>query len=209
MSLDTELVEKIISIEWESFISVNEGLARASCQEDRHSFEGMRAAQFRTWNTAAATSYLDDLESAKTEDRNLVEEKYIHMMKTTAPGQYDALSSRVTQPSGKARALAHEISDLLLEQANALYHEYPCVAAHSRPLSPEPGPGATSVETYQLCELLTYSERTLAALREHYFRLAAQGVSAARDIMENTARFYGYDSLESAEAAAKKRNGNE
>jgi hypothetical protein len=81
-----ESIDKIISIEWEMFTSVNEGQARASCQDDRRTFEGMRAAQFHAWQASAVESYLEDLGAAESAGRNLVEEKYIHMMKTTEPG---------------------------------------------------------------------------------------------------------------------------
>ena len=88
MSTEREIIERIVDIEWYMFSAVNEGGPRASCQEDRPSFYGMRKAQFLAWPLNARASYLGDLEAAKRERRNLVEEKYIHMMRTTEPVEY-------------------------------------------------------------------------------------------------------------------------
>lgn len=193
------IVKQIVSIEWDMFASVNEGKARASCQEDRATFHAMRAAQFSAWSGKAAESYLRDLEDARRGGRNLVEEKYIHMMKTTDPTLYGLLLSRVIPPSDAALALALEVSAMLLEQMSALFDEYPYVSSHGRPLYSASYSEVVSVETYQLGELLTYSETTLAALKEHIAALEKDGVSLSRIILENTVKHYGYRSLESAE----------
>jgi len=199
------IIEKIVLIEWDMFISVNRGKARASCQDDHETFIGMRKAQFSAWSLKAVASYLDDLEKARQNGRNLLEEKYVHMMKTTDPSGYNALLARVSQPNYDARALAQELSDKLLEQTQALFEEYPYVSGRGRPLRPSPGDEDISIETYQFCELLTYSETTLTALVEHISSLEKDGVSLARAILENTVAFYGYDSLEKADAAIKRR----
>jgi len=200
-----EVIEKIVSIEWEMFTSVNEGEARASCQEDRATFEGMRTAQFAEWSPQAAASYLEDLEEARRCGRNLAEEKYIHMMKTTEPSQYNALLERVKLPSDAARALAKDVSDMLLEETRILFEDYPFVSGQGRPLYSTFDYGGTSVETYQYSEFLTYSENTLVLLKAHITGLEKIGESMARKILESTVKFYGYDSLDSAEAATKER----
>ena len=205
MDKKQNFIDKIVSIEWEMFTAVNEGEERASCQEDRVTFEGMRRAQFNEWSLPAAESYLDDLETAQRSGRNLVEEKYIHMMKTTEPSKYTALLERVVMPSDAAGALAKEVSDLLLEQTRLLFEDYPYVSGQGRPLYSTFDYAGISVETYQLGELLTYSSNTLAALKEHINELEKNGSSLARNILEKTVKFYGHDSLDTAEAATKER----
>jgi len=200
-----DIIEKIVLIEWDMFTSVNKGKARASCQQDHETFVGMRKAQFAAWSLKAVASYLDDLKKARQNGRNLLEEKYIHMMKTTEPSGYNALLARVSQPNDDSRALAQELSDKLIEQTQVLFKEYPCLSGRGRPLRPTPGDVDVSIETYQFCELLTYSDTTLAALIEHIYTLEKDGVSLAREILENTVAFYGYDSLEKAEAAVSRR----
>ena len=200
-----DVINKIVSLEWEMFTSVNEGEAKASCQEDRATFNGMRAAQFSQWSLQAAVSYLDDIEAARRAGRNLAEEKYIHMMKTTEPSRYSALLQRVLTPTDEARSLAREISDLLLEQTRSLFEEYPYVSGQGRPLYSTFDYSGISVETYQYGELLTYSYKTLEALKEHIIKLEKNNISLARRILESSVKFYGYDSLDSAEAATKVR----
>ena len=205
MNRNQEIIKKIVRVEWDMFTSINEGKSRASCQDDRVTFEGMRAAQFNAWSPGACESYLGDLEAALGDGRNLVEEKYIHMMKTTAQRQYDALLPRVTAPSDQARALAHEISDILLEQTRVLFEGYPYVAGHGRPLNSISDCDAVSFETYQLSELLTYSGKTLSELKDHILALEKNGVCLARNILENTVGFFGYRSLDAAEKATRER----
>ena len=200
-----KIIERITQIEWEMFVSVNEGEERASCQEDRPSFEAMRFAQFETWPFDAVESYLGDLNAALSCGRNLVEEKYIHMMKSTEPSQYAALLPRIRTPSEEAASLAHEVSDLMLEQTRLLFELYPYIAGHGRPLYSTFDYSGTSVETYQLGELLTYSEKTLMALKRYLTEPDSPGSTLARDILENTIKHYGYESLETAEAATKER----
>ena len=205
MVTGNDIREKIINIEWGMFSSVNEGEERASCQEDRVTFEGMRSAQFDAWSDDAAAAYLNDLETALACNRNLVEEKYIHMMKTTEPEQYEALLPRVSIPAPDTMDLAKKLSDLMLEQTRVLHEEYPFITGRGRPLYSEFDILTTSVETYQLCELMTYSGKTLDLLYSHALELEKAGVSISRRILENTVRFYGFGSLAQAEEITKTR----
>lgn len=203
MDENKNLIEAIISTEWDMFISVNEGSERAECQEDFTTFSGMRTAQFETWPHGAVESYLDDLTAARKEGRNLVEAKYIHMMKTTEPSKYSILIQRITQPADDVCSLAREISDMLLEQTRELFETYPYVSGQGRPLYSTQDGNEVSVETYQHSELLTYSVKTLAALKEHILALKKDGISLAREILQNSVKFYGYESLDTAEEATR------
>ena len=203
-----DILEKIVSFEWDMFQAVNEGGPRADCQNDRKTFEGMRRAQFQAWSQVALESYLDDLLCAVLDGRNLVSEKYIHMMKYTAPTQYAALAAQLPVPDEAVTELAREISEALLAETADLRRQFPYVAGAGRPLRADSDDtGVTSIETYQLGELLTYSEGTLRLLLARLTELRAEGKSLAREILENTVRHYGYDSLERAEAAASERAG--
>jgi len=202
-----EIIKKIVDIEWDMFTSVNEGEERADCQNDRRTFEAMRVAQFTAWSREAAGYYLCDLEAARQAGRNLVEEKYIHMMRTTEPRQYGVLLTRVTTPEDAARSIAQEISDILLSQTRDLFEDYPYMSGQGRPLYSIQDFEGISVETYQHSELLTYSEKTLAALKRHISALENEGRFIAREILENTIMSYGYDSLEAAEAAVAENSG--
>ena len=203
--MDQAKIDRLIRMEWDMFSAVNEGGPRASCQEDPDTFYGMRNAQFRSWDDATLDSYFEDVETAAAAGRNLVMEKYIHMMRTVQPAEYRELLSRVVYPSEEARILARKITDKMLAQTEILHREYPYVSGAGRPLrSNEDYRGFTSVETYQLGELYTYSLRTLKCLWEHFCRLEKEGKSLARIILEHTVEHYGYDSLEKAEEANRR-----
>lgn len=206
MTSRDEMIGRIVDAEWIMFDAVNQGEARADCQEDKEGFVAMRRAQFLAWSEAACAAYLKDLDAAAAAGRNLVTEKYIHMMKTTEPSKYDALLHQVKLPTAEAEALAGEICALMLDETETLWAEFPYVSGSGRPLySTQDFGGVTSVETYQLGELLTYSADTLTALKAHILALRAEGGSLSRDILENTVKFYGFPGLTEAEAATKER----
>jgi hypothetical protein len=204
---DTEkIIDQFVSLEWDMFQAVNEGGPRASCQEDRATFEGMRRGQFLAWSPEARAAYLEDLLNAELDGRNLVREKYIHMMKNVVPAQYALLAETIPMPEPAVMKLAGEISDRLLAQTQTLFDRYPHVTGAGRPLrASSDTPYVTSIETYQYSELLTYSEATLSALKAHLEALEKEGRLLAREILEKTVRHYGYQTLEAAENAAKTR----
>ena len=196
-------IDEIIALEWAMFQKVNEGGPRASCQDDPVTFDGMRRAQFDAWSPEAVDSYRRDLLAAQAAGRNLVMEKYIRMMERTDPDGSAALLERLPAPTQRQQDLAGTINETLLAQTETLFAQFPHVADTGRPLhSSGDSRWDTSVETYQLSELLTYSEATLEALHRHILALEGAGVSLARRILENSARHYGYESLERAEERA-------
>ena len=197
-----KIIEEIIALEWEMFQLVNEGGPRADCQDEYDTFYDMRFGQFSEWSESARIAYLEDVHSAKSAGRNLIEEKYIWMMIEGAPESFVQLSPRVILPTEKAKELADAICDKLMEQTAWLHESYPSVAGSGRPLYASDGnAGLVSVETYQYSELLTYSEVTLSALHEHIMQLAAQNIMLAELILTNSVRHYGYRTLAAAEAA--------
>jgi len=198
--------DDIISIEWKMFQAVNEGGSKASCQNDHVTFDRMRRAQFEAWPAEALGSYLRDLETAKSAGHNLVEEKYIRMMERTAPDEYVLLQGRLPALTLARRQLAEEIAEKLMRQTEELFARFPDAAGAFRPLhSEQDTPWSTSLETYQLGELLTYSENTLIVLREHILALEAQGISLAKCILESSIRPYGLRDLEEAGMYASRK----
>ncbi len=199
------MIDKLISLEWKMFSSVNEGGPKADCQEDPDTFYGMRYGQFSAWNDETVKSYLDDVEKATETGRNLAMEKYIHMMKSTQPSQYAILVERCVYPNDEQIELAEKITKKMIEQTVILHKEYPYVSGAGRPLySSADFRGFISVETYQKGELYTYSLHTLKALWDHLCTLEKNGQSLARNILENSVMHYGYKTLDDAEKAQRK-----
>lgn len=206
MDDDSDTVQTIVALEWDMFQAVNEGGPRASCQNDRSTFEGMRRGQFEAWSEDVRASYLSDLRSAVSAGRNLVNEKYIHMMEHSSPDRYEILSGSIPMPDAQVRELASRIADKLIGQTEVLASQFPRVCGTARPLrSTEDSRDETSVESYQTGELLTYSAKTLELLKRHLLALDEEGRSLARILLENSVRFGGFASLEEAEAALEAR----
>ena len=200
----TELINDIISREWEMFQNtVNEG-GRASCQDDRDTFYGMRYGQFSAWSTELLESYRNDLITAQEQGRNLIAEKYLRMMERSAPEEYEAQKDLIPALTSEQRGLVDDICAEMLRQTVLLRREFPLVGGAGRPLYSAEDAIFTSVETYQRGELGTYSAKTLRLLWEYIMGEKQQGISIARRIQENTVKHYGYASLEQAEKAMKK-----
>ncbi len=195
-----ETINDIVYFEWGMFQLVNEGGPRASCQESPQTFAIMRYAEYAPWSDEALASYLQDLIEASANGRNLVEEKYVRMMETTAPERFASFEGFLPPTSEEKKELANQITDKLIAQKAELGEKYPRLAGRGRPLNSTADDAVnTSVETYQRCELLTYSEKTLRLLNECIDNLSAQGEMFVEKILEDTVKSYGCDTLEQAE----------
>lgn len=202
--LKNALIDEILPLEWRMFTTVNNEGSRASCQDDRITFEIMRRSQFDAWDPSSLKNYLEDLKMAEAEGRNLITEKYAHMMKSTAPEQYAAIKDRIAMPSDEAKELADKICSILLRQTEEYASLYPLMALQGRPLyANEDSSFVTSVETYQKGELYTYSTDTLQALYARILELQEQGRNFALMILENTVARYGFCSIDEAERAIR------
>jgi hypothetical protein len=202
---DGQTIKAVVEKEWLMFTAVNESSGvRASCQDDRPSFLGMRESQFAAWSQVAVQSYLEDLQVASEQGRNPLAEKYLYMMLVDSPILDESYLQAVPVPTENKYALCEIIMEIVLRQTQVLREQYPALGLRGRPLYAADGDSqTTSIQTYQLGELLTYSESTLFALMNHMQNVEAQGGSTAEEILTNETRFYGYRSLEQAEQIAQ------
>ena len=200
-----KLLEDIVRLEWPMFHLVN-GDTRADCQENYPVCEKMRRSQFSVWNEEALSAYREDLLAAEAEGRNLLRDKYINMMASTEPEHYELFRGELPPVSPEKERLVEEIWQIMLPQTVELRRRYPNVGKMGRPLrSADERNGYASVETYEKGELLTYSEKTLAALLACIRAREAEGVSFAARIQENGVLSMGYASMEEAEEDARRQ----
>ena len=137
-----ETIRKMIDIEWPMFRDVNGDGPKASCQNDRRTFEGMRRGQYEAWDEKTCESYLRDLENAVRQGRNLPTEKYIRMMRSTAPQDYEKLKFMLPPADPRAIELADRITEKIVAQTVVLHERYPRVSGAGRPLyASQDGPG--------------------------------------------------------------------
>ena len=195
-------IDTIIEYEWDMFTNATNAGGRASCQDDRPTFLIMRRAQHEIWAADTLDSYLRDLEAARAAGVNLVAIKYARMMKITFPDEYDQLKDQLPPLSAEVERLAAAISAVHTDWALEAHARYPKLAQMGRPLNSEQAHGSrwAAIDNYLHSELLTYSEATLRLCLRDTEQAKAEGRNLAMQILENTARLYGYSSLDEVEA---------
>jgi len=193
-------IEAIIALEWSFFNKVQGEDGRATCQDDFNTFAIMRKSQFLCWDTETLDSYLNDLQIARREGRNLIQEKYARMMASTAPEQYAAFAHTLPALSPEQRAGIESIVAQQVAWREAFAAAYPHMSGQARLIhSEEDTPHETSFETYLRGELGTYSQATLRAYGQMIEACAARGENLTASIMGHTAMLYGYADLSAAE----------
>lgn len=197
-----ELVETMVKMEWDAFDKVENKGGRADCQNDWNTFSLMRKSQYLAWPEQLLSSFLVDFREANERGWNLITEKYGRMMEYTVPEEYAAIEASLPACSPRKRAIVDQIAEIQVGWMEEFAAEYPHMAANARSIhSTEDSPYSTSYETYLKGELLTYSDRTLAMYGNWIVELNRSNGNLARIIMENTAKLYGYASLDAAENA--------
>ncbi len=198
---EEELVEKIVELEWKQFDKVKNEGGRASCQDDFGTFSIMRKSQYLTWNEELLRSYYNDLTSAERSGWNLITEKYARMMKSTAPEKYAELEKELPARSQERETIAEEIVKIQVAWMEEFAEKFPKMAVNARSIHTyEDNAFNTSYETYLRGELGTYGEETFLLYGRFIAKLLQEGRNLAYETMENTAKLYGYESVEDAES---------
>ena len=195
-----DLIEKIISREWDFFQKVQNEGGRAGCQDDAETFRIMRESQFLTWDEETLSGYLEDIKAAEKEGRNPLAEKYAYMMRSTAPAAYEKIRSLLPEISAEKERAVSAIAEIHLGWREEFEQRFPLLSGKGRPLrTEEDTPAAVSFETYLKGELYTFSEKTLNQYKRLLCERKAEGRNLCMETMENTVRFYGFRSLKEAE----------
>jgi hypothetical protein len=194
-------VEGIIRTEWDMFQKVNNIGGRAGCQDDRNTFHIMRYSQYSAWTDELLKSYEKDLEAALNQQRNLVMEKYAYMMEFTAPEYYkQELEPYLPKIDMESMLMIEEITAYLVSCDKEIAEKYPKLSKSGRPIEAGSNNGGfTSVETYAIGEMKTYSKKTLTLYLEYIRVNRAAGKNTALIVQDTMVRLYGYASIEEAE----------
>lgn len=195
-----DFIDRIVKLEWKQFDKVKNEGGRADCQDDWNTFSLMRRSQYMAWSDELLESYLGDLLDAEDKGWNLIMEKYARMMKSTTPDRYKELEDKLPVRSEERVAIQEEIIRLQVEWMEDFADRYPKMAGNARSIhTSEDNPFNTSYETYLRGELGTYSEETLIRYGRFVVDIQKKGGNLAYNIMNNTAKLYGYQSVEDAE----------
>ena len=207
MSEREEIISRIIEMEWKMFQDVQNVGGRASCQEDFGTFRINRISQAEGWSELALKSYLNDLEIAEKECRNLLSEKYARMMESTSPSEYERIAHHLPPLDDEIINLADRIVQIVIEWEQELADKYPHIVKRGRPLrSSHDTVFITSVETYLRGELFTYSKTTLEQIYDDYQEKRIQNINGSEIILEHMVKEYGYTSLEHANSVITSRS---
>ena len=189
-----ELAMKAARDEFEAFDKVRNEGGRASCQDDWPTFSIMRRSQY------LLLQYIYDFEREMRLGHNLITEKYGRMMEHTAPDRYERIKDNFPVLSDEKLAIIDQIAGIQVKWMEEFCERFPAMGANARKIhSYQDMAYDTSYETYLRGELGTYSDKMLELYAKFIVELSAQGKNLAFITMENTAKLYGYDSIESAE----------
>ncbi len=193
-------VNLIVELEWKEFDKVQNEGGRADCQDDWETFSIMRKSQYLTWTEDMLDEYLWYFNECMKCGRNLITEKYGRMMESTVPWEYEKIKDNFPKLSEERRQIMEAVIGIQVNWMEEFAREFPCMAGNARSIhSSEDRVFQTSYETYLRGELGTYSDELMGMYGRFVADLAREGKNLARMTMENTAKLYGYDSLESAE----------
>lgn len=196
-----DYIEKIILKEWQQFDKVKNEGGRADCQDDYGTFSLMRKSQYLTWNRELLVSFYEDLCNAEEAGWNLIMEKYARMMKSTNPDKYEELKNNLPELSVERLTIQEEIIKIQVAWMEEFSKDYPKMSSNARSIhTEEDSAWNTSYETYLRGELSTYSEKTFLLYTNFIIQLMKKGRNLAFETMENTAKLYGYESIDSAES---------
>ena len=195
-----DLIENIILKEWQQFDKVKNEGGRADCQDDYATFSLMRKSQYLTWNRELLESFYADLCNADKAGWNLIMEKYARMMESTNPEKYQELKSTLPELSPERVTIQEEIIKIQVTWMEEFSKDYPKMSSNARNIhTKEDSAFNTSYETYLRGEISTYSEKTFLLYTNFIIQLMREERNLAFDTMENTAKLYGYESIDSAE----------
>lgn len=194
-----ELVENIARLEFEAFDKVQNEGGRASCQNDWFTFSIMRKSQYLTWDRTMLLQYLYDFHREYERGHNLITEKYGRMMESTAPEKYEELRKNFPEISEEKKHIIEQICSLQVQWMEEFAAEYPPLAENARSIhTAQDNEYNTSYETYLRGELGTYSDKMLELYGRYVVKYAGEGRNPVYDIMENSVKMYGYQSLQEA-----------
>jgi len=169
-----ELISQIIEIELDMFQNVR-NMNPSSCKEHPNAFKLMREMGHIALSKETLESYYEDLKKAKSENRNLMTEKYAKMT-------YQSLKS-------KSNKRIEEIVSVESEWLKSLSTKFPHIILHKDDY----------FKSYLTSELETYSQKTLKLYYNDIITSKENRINLARIKYEYLVNSLGYDSIEEAE----------
>lgn len=193
-----ELVHQVARVEFTAFDEVRNEGGRASCQDDWLTFRIMRESQYMTWDRTMLLQYIYDFNREYRRGHNLITEKYGRMMESTAPEKYKEIADNFPVISEQKKAVIEQIVSVQMSMLEIFGQQYPSLADNTRSFHTyEDNFMNTSYETYLRGEISTYSDKMLQLYGRYVVEFLQAGRNIAKETIENTAKLYGFDDLDS------------
>lgn len=202
-----KLINEIVDTELQMFISVNNlGGAPAPCQRDQDTFYIMRYSQHQAFSEAMLELYKNDLHDAKVAGRNLVAEKYAYMMEFSDNKYYkEKLADKLPQIPEEKMIIVEACAKEMVGFNKDFKAKYPYLSSKGRPEEAKDD-GMISSYLYYIGELKTYSTITLMEMMMDITKAKKENKNLVYEIQKSTSSFYGYKSVDDAEAKMKAMN---
>jgi hypothetical protein len=175
-----KLIEQIVDIEWKMFSEVNAS-ENAECQKQEETFRLMRWMSHSEDSQELLESYLNDLNQALENGRNLMTEKY-------------AIIQGFLSPEVNTQ-LIDQIAGIESQWMKSLSEKYPTIIK---------GDGE-SFSKYLKGELHTYSYETVSRYYDLVSESKRNNINLAEKRYTNLFSKLGYNSLEEKEAAEREK----
>lgn len=194
------LIENIVKTEFEAFDKVKNKGGRAECQDDFNTFNIMRKSQYMLWTKDMLVQYLYEFKLSLRLGRNMIEEKYGRMMKSTAPEEYAEIKDRFPDISVEKERIIDAIVEIQTNMMADFALKYPKLANNARSVSSDDdNMFNTSSQTYLKGEISTYSDKMLELYGRFVVKIQSEEKNIAEETIKNTVKLYGYESLDEAE----------
>ncbi len=172
----SNLIPKIIEIEWMMFQELQNIGGRAACQNNKPMFVLMRESQYYAWNLELIESYYNDLKIAKEEKYNILAIKYGFMEETVDPAHFQMIKEGLPSLSENRLSLREGIVAVQLEMLNEYSKEHDISNMRTIHTSSDKYNNA-SYETYLRGELSSYSEKTMYLYASYLASLANKKIN--------------------------------
>ncbi len=190
MESNEDLIKKIVRLEYKMFREIHTDKQGEKCQERENTFILERKSYFKTWSNPTLLSYLNGLEDAIIEGRNLLREKYLKMDRSLNKDAKEAHLKRgyersktqcdIEGPPDSSNALDEEhkiliqkIVQIESKWQNELRERYPNIFKTKRMRNE-----GLNFEKYLKSELETYPPLTI----EYYFQDVSNAEKEGRNL---------------------------
>lgn len=190
MHKHSDLIDKILNIEWAMFQNVKSETP-ASCQQMPDNFKRIRGSLFEVWEEDTLASYLSDLTKAEKEGKNLITLKYARMDDRVPPLKNAATLKKIA-----------EIVEIEKKWQVEIKHNYPAIYSRVGRSTQETG-GGESFSVYLACELETYGDHTLECYYQGIKNAENNHINLAAKSLEILLRKGGYQNIDHAERHLK------